>query len=226
MVYRRNQLIIFLLFIMVAGIAFFSKVVPIDFSKLTSGAVGTQLLTLIFIALVIERAVEVYINNFYMPLSLKASLGIRLEDRNIKSYQVAMTAETERMVPQFTDPDARAAAEDQKRKLIEEWGQKISDAQHRKADQEAFAIPKLEELRTRKSATAATAATAMGALVAIAGVHTLGVLGQLNAVEPFQEHVFKLIDMSLTALLLAGGADGIHQILKKFLKASDDITGV
>ncbi len=90
------------------------------------------------------------------------------------------------------------------------------------------ARPEIKVIRHQKQTFAATFATVLGALAAIAGVRILGqfVEGEIVeqfAVGSFQLNLFFFADIVLTALLLAGGANGIHELTKDFYGKRKDV---
>ena len=75
---QRTAVITLVATVAIAALAAVNGFIAIDLDKLSGGEVGTLFLTLIFTALVIERAVEVYINNRFTATELSLNKDIRL----------------------------------------------------------------------------------------------------------------------------------------------------
>ena len=107
----------------------------------------------------------------------------------------------------------------------------IRAAKKDKIDADQVAMPQREELGTEKAAFAATTATVLGGLVALTGTTVLSEfvdISSISAANKFlglfdQIQFFVAVDVLFTALILAGGSDGIHQIVKGFLSARDEM---
>ena len=211
-----------------AMIAAQNGMVALSIKNLTATQIGTQLLMLSFIALVIERAVEVYVNNRFAGEQLDDSRQSRLAGAKVKTLQAALDAETARALPVGVSADQLAKATNAKQESIGKWNDEISETPEKKAQFQESAAVSLDKLKVAKRRAAMTAATFLAAIVALSGVHTLTQLVDAFPADApvFQTKFFMFADTVLTAFLLAGGADGIHQIVKKFTAISDDITAV
>lgn len=196
--------------------------VEISLEQLESGDILTLLLTAIFVALVIERAVEVYANNLFDPERAKIRLNASVIESNLAFKERALQTELAR-----TQPDTNVVAN--LRNLI-------ATAQRDLVAETEKIEPKLAEFRRRKAAYAASLATVLGLAASIVGVRVLGqfipmddagISGELGRMlsagdeatrkaAQFQLGALHFVDVVLTTALLAGGADGIHQIIKRF----------
>ncbi len=70
-------------------------------------------------------------------------------------------------------------------------------------------------LRHRKRRAAATASLVMSLAICVLGVRVLAQLAPPTGLTALQQQGFHLVDIILTALLLSGGADGMHQLLNR-----------
>lgn len=213
------------LVIIAAVIAAKSGMIALSIKDLTAADIGKHLLMLAFIALVIERAVEVYVNNRFAGAELDDSRNARLATERITALQAALTAETARALPVGITTTQLTKATTARQNSIADWNSKITETLEQKAQFRAASAEKLDKIKTAKKRAAMTGATILGAAVSLSGVHTLA---QLVDVFPasapvFQKQFFMFSDTILTAFLLAGGADGIHQIVKKFTTISEDL---
>ncbi len=185
--------------------------------------VGQHLLTLAFLALLIERAVEVYLNNAYGKREMKELQGVRSAQRTVEIIETALDDELARAVPVTASEAANETAANQKVALVDDVRIKLREAKKAKLKAEMDALPNRQKLRVEKSASAATAATFLGAVMALVGVNTLSQVVVIDAetVPAFQQNMFSAVDISVTALILAGGSDGIHQIINRFTSFQD-----
>ena len=188
---------------------------------------GTVFLGLVFTALVIERAVEVYINNRYDPQEMDIQKGIRAAQQELTLLEEALAREIARSLPPAGDP-AAAAASEEKREAVAALRDKVDAAREKVRSEKVAVLESQISLETRKAAAAAAMATALGALAASAGVR---VFGQLVTVEEanamaqvqYQSFWFATVDVILSAFLLAGGAEGIHNLVKDFLSRRNEL---
>lgn len=184
--------------------------VPISLERLENADLLTPLLTVIFVALVIERAVEVYANNRFDPERARIRLPVSVIEPNLSFKERRLEAELAR--PQ---PDKQEVAELRRR---------IREAQDKLMATTEKIEPELAEVRRKKAAYAAILATVLSLGAAIVGVRVLGQFmptdaagaPQLPGADPFPMDALLFVDIVLTTALLAGGADGIHQIIKRF----------
>ncbi len=192
--------------------------------------VVTHLLALTFFALLIERAVEVIVNNKFLKRELDIDASVVKLHREHKMLQTALELELQQPVPVLTDQVAQTSAETAKNDIVKDLRARITRTKEAKIDADQLAMPQREELGAEKAAFAATTATVLGGLVALTGTTVLAefvVVPPDSASQKFlglfdQLQFFVAVDIIFTALILAGGSDGIHQIVKQFLSTKDD----
>jgi len=250
-----------LLTIVVAGYAARQGFIEISLRPLESADLGTVFLTLIFTALVIERAVEVFVNNRYDPEEMQIERGIRAARQRLTILREELDAEVARDLPRGADAKAVTAAVDDKQRAVTVLRSAVEAARDKLVTEKVAALDGQIDLGTRKAAAAGAVATVLGVIAAAAGVRVLGqflpmdesgvkitgplaqtcagiadtltattdttakeaLIDSCKAAE-WQLTAFRFADVLLTALLLAGGADGIHQLVKDFLSKKDDLS--
>ncbi|MEP2640551.1 hypothetical protein [Roseobacter sp.] len=188
-------------------------------------------MALTFFALLIERAVEVIVNNKFLSRELEVAAPVVKRKRQFKMLQSALELELQQPVPAMVDQDALATASAAKNDTIKDLRQQISMAKKSKITADQAAMPLRETLGSEKAAFAATTATILGGMVALTGTTVLSefvVMPQTVSSGKFfgvfdQLQLFAAVDILFTALILAGGSDGIHQIVKGFLSAKSDL---
>lgn len=163
--------------------------------------VGTILTSLIFVALLIERAVEVFIapTSGIAKEALKSEQA-KLADR-IKLEQAALDAARNPGVGLVPDEAAVQAA---------------ADALARSVARDKEIVDAIAAADRQTQKLALSFSIPMSFLAALAGLRTIGNL--MPPGEGAQQQLFVALDVVLTAGLLAGGADGIHRILDRFIK--------
>jgi hypothetical protein len=215
--------VIFLLgTVSLAAVAAWLGFSAISYSTNDVGAVGTQLLNLVFIALVIERAVEVYVSNQFGQEDLRLRRKIRLVLAKIKILEDGVNYQTVQV--------ANVGAEAMPITSIDDAQKALDDARIELINARTAAQPALDKLYIKKRSTAAAIAVVIGLVVAAAGVRIFAdlVLTDGKTLEDviddnLQRGIFSGADILITALLLAGGADGIHQIMKRFVLIDKDL---
>ena len=97
----------------------------------------------------------------------------------------------------------------------------VREAQQKLDEISAEMLPELLDIRIKKIRAANSLALILSALVSVVGVRLLGQLVQLDSEQAagvfggfWQSRAFHVTDILLTTLVLAGGADGIHKIIK------------
>lgn len=199
----------------------------INFDGLKSVNAGALLLGALFTALLIERAVEVVANNRFAVKEFKATQSINTARQAVTIAEGALKHEAELRLADASSPSA-APLVTQKAGVMVDLRENLKDARTELNRTKSNARPEIEVIRHQKQTFAATFATVLGALAAIAGVRILGqfVEGEIVeqfAVGSFQLNLFFFADIVLTALLLAGGADGIHELTKDFYGKRKDV---
>jgi len=204
----------------------------INLSGLAGADIGTLFLTLIFTALVIERAVEVVANNRFMDLERKAAREVRETRQALTLAEEALQREYNLTIAVDSAPETRAKLLNAKEEAAIEIREDIRARRLSLNQAKNAARPRLEELRHQKQRFTSSLATGLGLLAAMAGVRILGQFLPLNEAKEitgpileanYQIELFRFTDVALTAMLLAGGADAIHGLLKDFLSKRTDV---
>ena len=257
--WKNPSAIAIVLTIIVAGYAASQGFIEISLRGLESAEIGTVFLTLIFTALVIERAVEVYANNRYDPEEMEIQRAIREAQQTVTILKEALDAEIARGLPRGAEGEAATAAVADKQAAVTKLRDEVNDAREQLRSAKVDALDDQIDLETRKAAAAGAVAIVLGVIAAAAGVRVLGqflplddssaitgplaqncvtmasaidaatVPAQKEALEAlckaveWQLTTFRFADVLLTALLLAGGADGIHQLVKDFLSKRNEL---
>lgn len=177
-------------------------------SEVAAGTVGTILTSLMFVALLIERAVEVFIS----PTSGVAKDALKTEQTKladtIKLQQVALELARNPGAGLIPDEAAvKVAAEALARSVTR--------------DKEIAELIRIADRQTQK--VALSFSIPISFIAALAGLRTIGsfvpgLAAVNNADVTVQQQLLTALDVVLTAGLLAGGADGIHKILDRFIK--------
>ncbi len=194
--------------------------------------VGSHLLALVFFALLIERAVEVIVNNRFIGREMQVNAKVVQLQRKGAVLQAALDLEVQQPVPSMTDAAALSTANTAKNDIIEELRQLIRQTKKEKIAADQKAMPARAELSAEKARYAAATATILGGLIAVTGTTVLSEFVVLPAeASPGkffgiadQLQAFAAVDILVTALILAGGSDGVHQIIKGFLSVRDDVS--
>ena len=190
----------------------------VQFSSNSFEQIGTLLLTLILVALVIERAVEVYVAKRYDAEKLRLRRPLTRAEARLVKAEKTLAEERERR--QGTSRQPTQEDQDYMNQLVKDVHDSHSAVDE--ADEQTW-LP-LSKLRASKVRAASVLSVVAGALVSVSGVRVLGqfvpmengeVVGAL-AESALQLDIFRTTDALLTALVLAGGADGIHKMLSRF----------
>ena len=190
----------------------------VQFSSTSFEQIGTLVLTLILVALVIERAVEVYVAKRYDAEKLRLRRPLTRAEVKLAKAEKALSEERERRQGSTRPP----SPEDQP--YMDQLDRAVHEAHDAldAADEQAW-LP-LSKLRASKVRAASVLSVGLGALASFSGVRVLGqfvpmqdgeLVGAL-AGSVLQLDVFRFMDTLLTALVLAGGADGIHKMFSRF----------
>lgn len=180
--------------------------VPLDFSDLKTADILNLLLAAIFTALIIERAVEVWANGAFGPREQATRSREMVIEGQIARKQKALDAENLRPAP-----DVALQAE-LRAKIRTAGGALLTEIER--------TAPQLQQLKLEKGAKTATFAVLLGLGASVVGVRTIGqflpdpIPAGMDAV---QLGLFRFMDVVMTTALLAGGADGIHKLIKPFL---------
>ncbi len=215
---------------------------------LDGAEVGTLFLTLIFVALVIERAVEVYVALAYGARERELGRESAIAGKLLQVAEDAVSTETARQ--------AEAAAPDSDR--LARVRAEADTARKALGQAKVAAVGAAVALRDRKARAATGLSLGLSVLAALVGIRLLGqflpldeagrltgafaetcaALARQQGTTPaelsaearaacrsveLQLAAFRLVDVILTALVLAGGAEGIHQIAKRVKPRPDEI---
>ena len=190
----------------------------VQFDSTSFAQIGTLLLTVALVAIVIERAVEVYVAKRYDPEKVRVRRPLTRAEAKLAKAEQALSEERERR-----HGSSRAASEEDE-KYMRELVQNVHEAHAAldEADEQTW-LP-LSKVRAGKIRAASFLSLAFGALASFSGVRVLGQFvpmkdGQLAgalAESALQLDAFRVTDALLTAFLLAGGADGIHKMISSF----------
>ena len=223
------------IFLIAAGALFAPTyaITEIDLADLKAPDLGSMFLTLIFAALVIERAVEVFVNNRYEPRRMKVATPVRQLQKELKVYQEALNAEIERRPAAGAEAAAVASFNTAQEGAVADLRRKIDVVNGRLTEAKGKALPQLDVIAAEKASTAGAISVVMGLAVALSGIlvfdQFLSDTARANLgteLHSYQSWIFRGVDTALTALLLAGGADGIHQLVKDFLGKRTDLGGL
>jgi hypothetical protein len=164
----------------------------LTFAALTLARVSQILTNLLFVALVVERALEVYITAYRQPGRASFDVNIKRISKEIGKVKA---------MPDGTTLAGGTTKEDKLLELTAELK------------------PHEEELETYKSHTGVLALRAglvLGLLTAAVGYRALGAVVDAGALTGFQTSAYAFIDVLLTGGLLAGGSKGIHSLTQVF----------
>ena len=184
----------------------------------TIDQIGTLLLTLALVAVVIERAVEVYVSKRYDPEKLRVTRPVARAEAKLVKAEKLLADERERRHGSTRAPTDAEEAE------FQQLVQGAQDAQQRCDAAEDAAWQRLSQLKASKLRAASYLSLFLGALASLSGVRVLGQFlpldaqGNLSGALALSAHAlqlgaFRVTDTVLSALLLAGGAAGIHRMV-------------
>lgn len=182
----------------------------VDLENVTATHVGEVFLTLIFVALLIERATEVYVNTSLEPDKQARLEGVHAAAANVRGARAALELERSSRAPRDT--------------LLAAMEGTLTEALKKQDAAVEGSKSSLREVRNRISRNALIVAAMLGVLVAVAGIRALspflpGPPGSPGSVqEGLQDSLFAAVDVLVTGALLAGGADGLHKIVERFLQ--------
>ena len=213
--------------------AIFLEFSPISLTGLQASDVGTKFLTLLFMALVIERSVEIYIKNRFGADEATLEKPARSAARSVRAYEAALEAASAAVVPTAANATETKAAVKTKYDQVTAIQTKLDDARTALLDAKKDGEADMQSLKAKKKRAATIAALLLSLAVAVVGLRILAQFVPTETVENVEAAVngavqlqaFNAIDILVTALLLSGGAEGIHQLIKDFLSDRDDLIG-
>ena len=176
---------------------------------------SSTLLFFFVIALVVERSVEVLIALIFGSQEVEATLEAKAAER---ALNVASNAEREAL-KQLSSPEERLMYLERKLSSgLDEFARKSSEATY--AAQLA-----LGELSRSKTRAAGLLLVCMGGLLSVSGIQVLEPLilaAQGSVPGPgTQSQIFRATDVLISALLVGGGANGIHKLMKRVVDAQN-----
>ncbi|MEM9670432.1 MAG: hypothetical protein AAF950_16040 [Pseudomonadota bacterium] len=183
----------------------------IELDEVTPEQVGQLFLSLIFVALVIERATEVYLNTSIQPEKELLLTEVKALQMQVRTAREALNIE--RMAA-----SSNAA-------MISDREQSLDVAIHQLNSAKSTAAPSLHKLSNKAQKEAAIVTMLLGIIAAIVGIRTLNPFVPDEGFAAFtnvQKSLVAGVDVLLTGALLAGGADALHQIVRRFIKFAGD----
>lgn len=202
-----------------AGATYVTGYGVVDLTGLGVQDVGQKFLTITFVALFIERAVQVFVNFGHSGAEVNASDAVITARSAVSSAQLDADQKKSALTVATAGRDADAIKNAQ-----EQHTQALTDLNNKKAALHAAKGP----LREQKSKTATMAAVVLSAIAAFIGFRIFGqfIDGDIATAIPNEMHrnLFNTFDVVVTTLVLAGGADGLHQVVKPFLGRKDDLS--
>ena len=190
----------------------------VRFIATTIDQIGALVLTLALVAVVIERAVEVFVSKSYDPEKLRVTRPVARADAKLAKAEKLLAEERERRHGSTRVPTDAEEAEFQQLIQVAQHAQQQCDAA------EDGAWQPLSRLKASKLRAASYLSLLLGALASFSGVRVLGQFLPVDAqgnlsgslalsTQVLQLGAFRLTDSVLSALLLAGGAAGIHRMV-------------
>lgn len=224
---------IFVIIVVAVGAAVWLQFSEISLTGLGAADIGTKFLSLTFMALVIERSVEIYIKNRFGEEEAEIMRPARIAGRSVRLYKDALDAAAAAILPTTGTEAETSAAVAAKYEHVSSMQAELDKARKTLLTEKAKTEVSMQGLKTRKKRAATIAALGLSLAVAVVG---LRVLAQFVPAESFatvaeamkgtaQLQAFHAIDIVITALLLSGGADGIHQLVNGFLSDRDELVG-
>lgn len=189
---KREQVVIAGLALGIALIAALWMTGELTFSALSMASVSQILTNLLFVALVLERALEVFITAYRQP-------GRASFDVNIKRISKEINK-----VNGMPDGTVLAGGGTKEDKLL-------ALAAERQPHEE-----KLETYKSHTGVLALRAGLMLGLLTAAVGYRALAAVVDSGALSGLQASAYTFIDVLLTGGLLAGGSKGIHALTQVF----------
>jgi hypothetical protein len=190
-----------------------SAYVSVQFVPDVNDAVIKVLMPILFVGLLVERSLEVFVSN--ARKHGRQPLERRLLKAREKLAQLASRSDV--LQAQLDGPgagDLTASQRDVILARLSSVADHVPEAQRELRDAEA----EIEEFKGETRKIAYVVGTLIGLIIGLAGVRALSPLIQSQFPEAawFQEFAFNSIDVAMTAALLAGGAAGVHQVISVF----------
>ena len=197
----------------------------IQFDDTSLAQVGVLLATVALVAIVIERAVEVYVARRYDPDKLRVQRPLVRAKTKLEKAEKLLADERDRRQTLSRDP-----TDDEKADILNLIAAADNARDEFEKVEEVVWHP-LSKVRSDKLGAASFLSLFFGALASFSGIRVLGQFLPEKALEAsdtlaqaIQLGAFRATDTLLTALLLAGGADGIHKIISSFKSFRSNVT--
>ena len=177
---------------------------------------------LVVVAVVIERAVEVYVSKRYDMEKFRLNRPITRAKTKLMQAEKAWNEERERR--QGSVNQQGAESDDPVMTKLQKNIEEANDIVDKAEESNWLAISKMQGMKLRD---ASFLSVVFGFAVALSGVRVLGPLVNIESSANnnllWQVGLFQTVDTLLTGLVLAGGAAGVHAMysaLKKFKPTS------
>ncbi len=222
---RSNIISIIVGTVLVVGIIFLSAFLfpnSVTFRTFGFNEVSQLLTLLVLVSLFLERALEVFINTWRLPLQEELENEIQNNERVIEEKRQLREAKMDQpqTIMQITEAEVSEDLKKVKNEVAVQAIPEGTDKLTTEVNLELNTLKTNEQLRSAyKSQTRKIAlwtALSVGLLISGVGVRSLDTLlqpvpqGALNS--GIQSLVFRCRDVVLTGGLIAGGSDGIHKI--------------
>lgn len=183
----------------------------LDLVDVSLPQLGQLLAASLFVALLIERAVELILNWRFGADEIAIIAPLKQAvDRN--SAEMKMLAR---------DMDLLVSPQDRITLIDDGLRHSAQCARESLPAQAAETRRKLEDLSLEKKGWATLSSLALGVGLSLSGFQLLhgAFAAQINLSQlpALQMHVFSFVDICLTSIVLAGGADGIHQVMRRLI---------
>ncbi len=185
-----------MLLVAVLGMVTLKKLAIVQIAELTAGRVYDVLGTLLLLALLLERSLEVFVTAWRGPEADRLRLTVDNQIRSVRNLEVLPAAERTTRTNEIT------AAQD-----------RLHTAESRELDYKAV---------TQRNTLGA--AVVLGSLISAVGFRSLGRLVEsesLASLSPWQQTTFAVVDVMLTGSVIAGGSEGIHKIINAMIRFFD-----
>lgn len=182
-------------------------------TEFDAAAFGAVLAAFAALALLIERAVEVLLLPFFRPAELAVAAPVAEADARLLALD-----ETEQTAL------ARRTSSSERLEVFESnVGVAFVAAAAARAEARAVHASQAQRLRAAKAQWASLALVVLSAAVSLVGFRLLAQLGDAMGMQitSFQDN-FRQVDLVVTALCLAGGAHGLHDIVARLGVAGVD----
>ena len=186
----------------------------VNFLPTTYDAVVDVLTPILFVALLVERLLEVFVSG------ARKEQRQPLEKRVLKTNEkiAQLNSRKDDLQAQLDAPGAKNLTPAQIQNIQDRITNIIQNILPEEQRKKRAADADMEKFKGQTRKIAYVVGVFMGLVVAIAGIRTLSGLVDhtlANWSRP-QEFLFNSVDVAFTAALLAGGAAGIHQVISLF----------